>query len=559
MKKIIFLFVVLFITLGCRNTSYTKLNQIDSLVAAEEYDSSYHEIKRLNETNFSNEEDLAHYFLLLNQTTYLAGDEMPSDSAIDRAISYYEKNGNHEKLADAYYYKAANHNLKNDFAEAVLLYKQAEEQATKTNNLKLKYKIAESIAYINNLGGNYSLQLNYAKKALSYAIEADNKNWMAYSYFYASIAFQRLEKMDSFTIYTKKIIPLVDEVYPPNKADFLSCIGYMYYKNGDFAQAKSYYEKSLAEEKHARTLENLADIYLDEDNEDAAYELWEQAFLLEEDVPKDNIMLNMLQYDLSHHQNLEDACERVYSIFSIKDSLNHVLTDRSIQELQQTYDSKVAQAEYDKKKWKWSVYLLVAAMVILLLVAYLSYRKYKEKLNLTKQQMLISHYTNEINQLREQSKSAEQQIKSYQTKIVQLNKYEEKVDEYQTIIHSLEDNNEKAKEQIKVLQHKMDELLENNSSRLNRGKILFDKILSNESTKKWNNYDLKCFIEYYKAIHFPAYEVFEKKNSSLTTHNLFIMMLYEMGKNDQEVGQIMGLTPEGVRSARHRIRRRVKE
>ena len=110
-----------------------------------------------------------------------------------------------------------------------------------------------------------------------------------------------------------------------------------------------------------------------------------------------------------------------------------------------------------------------------------------------------------------------------------------------------------------MLQHKMDELLENNSSRLNRGKILFDKILSNESTKKWNNYDLKCFIEYYKAIHFPAYEVFEKKYSSLTIYNVFFMLLYEMGKNDQEVGQIMGLTPEGVRSARHRIRRRVKE
>ena len=56
-----------------------------------------------------------------------------------------------------------------------------------------------------------------------------------------------------------------------------------------------------------------------------------------------------------------------------------------------------------------------------------------------------------------------------------------------------------------------------------------------------------------------AYEVFEKKYSSLTIYNVFFMLLYEMGKNDQEVGQIMGLTPEGVRSARHRIRRRVKE
>lgn len=559
MKKIIYLFALLTMLLGCRNTSSKKLNQIDSLIAAEEYDSAYHEIQRLDETNFSNEEDLAHYLLLLNQTTCLVGLVMPSDSAIDRAISYYVKNGNHEKLADAYYYKAINHNLKNELNEAILLYKQAEEQAAKINNLKLKYKIAESIAYINHQGGNYSLQLNYAQKAFSYALKADNKNWMAYSYYYASIAFQKLEKIDSFTYYVKKLIPLVNEVYPQDKANILSCIGYMYYMNGDFANAKTYYEKSLAEEMHARTLENLADIYIDEDNLEAAYELWKQAFFLEEDVPKDNIMLNMLQYDLSHHQNLEDACERVYSIFSIKDSLNHVLTDRTIQELQQAYDSKVAQAEYDKKKWKWSVYLLVAAMMILLLSVYLIYRKYREKLILTKQQMLISHYMGEINQLREQRKSAEQQIKSYQTKIEQLNKYEEKIDEYHAIMHSLENTNEKAKNQIKELQQKVDELMEGNSSRLNRGKILYEKIKVNETVVNWTKNDFKCFIDYYKAIHFTAYEKYEKKNSSLTTHNLFFMLLYEMGKTDLEVRQILGLTPEGVRSAKYRIRRRFKE
>ena len=545
--------------LGCRNTSSTKLSQIDSLVAAEEYDSAYHEMQRLDETYFSNEDDLAHYLLLLNQTTCLAGFAMPSDSAIDRAISYYNKSGNHEKLADAYYYKALNHGLNNDLTEAVLLYKQAEEQAAKTSNLKLKYKIAESIAYINHQGGNYSLQLNYAKKALSYAIEADNKNWMAYSYYYASIAWQKLENIDSFTYYTNKLISLVDEIYPQDKANILSCIGYMYYKNGNFAQAKTYYEKSLAEEKHARTLENLADIYIDEGDLDTAYELWEQAFLLEEDVPKDNIMLNMLQYDLSHHQNLEDACERVYGIYTIKDSLNHVLTDRTIQELQQEYDSKVAQAEYDKQKWKLSVYLLLAAVIIILLIAYLSYRKNKEKLILTKQQMLISHYTDEINQLREQSESAEQQIKAYQSKIDQLNKNEEKIDEYQAIIHELENTCKEAEDRIRVLQQKMDEFLENNSSKLNRGKILFDKIASNESTKKWNNYDVKCFIDYYKAVHFPEYEEFEKKNCSQTIRNEFLILLYEMGKNDQEVGQIMGLTPAGVHSAKYRIRKYFKK
>jgi hypothetical protein len=71
----------------------------------------------------------------------------------------------------------------------------------------------------------------------------------------------------------------------------------------------------------AKTLVNLADVYVKEGNKEKAYRLWQKASLLDDGGQKDVIMFNMLQYDLDHKNNLEDACERMNRIYAIKDSI----------------------------------------------------------------------------------------------------------------------------------------------------------------------------------------------------------------------------------------------
>ena len=57
---------------------------------------------------------------------------------------------------------------------------------------------------------------------------------------------------------------------------------------------------------------------------------------------KEVSMFNMLQCDLNENRNLEDACERLYRIFAIKDSLSNTLKDKTILEMQQQYDEEVS-------------------------------------------------------------------------------------------------------------------------------------------------------------------------------------------------------------------------
>ena len=179
----------------------------------------------------------------------------------------------------------------------------------------------------------------------------------------------------------------------------------------------------------------------------------------------------------------------------------------------------MSQEAYHQQLLKVIILAGALLFVILLLVLYIRYRHAKERLVLTEQQMLISNYVNEIAQL-----------KSQQT-----------------------DGN--TVQQIEELNSRIRELVEQESPRLVKGKLLYDEIRKDGTTSGWSNDDYKCFIDYYKAIDFPAYSRIQKKYAPKTAHNTFFLILYEMGMDDKAVRRIMGITQEAIRSTRYRILR----
>ena len=529
------MFFTILLAFGCGVTPDAKhLAMVDSLVVAELYDSAYHEIISMD-TRFEKDEDRAHYQLLLTQTSYLTDNTLSSDENIDSAISYFEKENEREKLADAYYYKAACWHERGDFSKAIQYYKKAEETALKTDNLRLLYKIAESIVRINHQCGNYTLQTDYARKALSYALESGNKNWIAYAYFNLGKAFQNLGDNDSLAFYTKELIPRINDIYPEDLPHFLSMIGYMYYRNGELSLSKKYYEDALSHQEIAITLGNLADVYVKEGNEEEAYKLWQKAFLLNDGSRKDIILYNMLEYDLNHNQNLENASKRLYEIFAIRDSMTNALKDRTVLELQHEFEEEKQKHLHEKKMMKWTVFTLILFLVLLLLVGYIKYKSYRTKMLLSKHQMLINQYSTEIRQLEAQC------LKMEDIKKKNL---------------ELEESYGDAKRKIDDLNQKITEIVEKASPMLNRGKILYDDILQKKSTVSWGKYDFKCFVEYYKAKNLLEYEAMEKQHGRLTYHNVFFLILCKMGLDNNEMAEIMGIKEDSIRSIRFRMQKK---
>ncbi len=89
--------------------------------------------------------------------------------------------------------------------------------------------------------------------------------------------------------------------------------------------------------------------------------------------------------------------------------------------------------------------------------------------------------------------------------------------------------------------------------------MLYEDIKKDGTTSGWSNDDYKYFIDFYKAIDFPAFCRIQKRYSPKTAHNTFFLILYEMGLDDKAVRRIMGITQEAIRSTRYRIQQNTKK
>ena len=125
-----------------------QLDKVDSLVTAEAFDSAYQTLMAIDKRDITTDADQAHYNLLKVQTSLLTSQPVFADSLLNGVIAYYEEHVDHEKLADAYYYKAIN--LK-AFQQSIPLYKKAEQQALITENKHQLFKIFEGIAFVNRM------------------------------------------------------------------------------------------------------------------------------------------------------------------------------------------------------------------------------------------------------------------------------------------------------------------------------------------------------------------------------------------------------------------------
>lgn len=544
MNKITNLFVLLLMLTACNDIQMSeRLNHIDSLVVKEQYDSACVILDELNEAAMTAEEQ-AHYYLLSTQLGYLTQNPLPSDSLLDLAIIYYNKVGNQNKLADAYYYKSYRSRIDQNYPQAILYGKEAERFAKNTNDDRLLFKITENLSFLNGLCENDLLQLQYAKKALGLAQKVQNKNWIVYSYNKICFAYANLGKYDSALVYVEKSIPFINNVYDSDKTELLTNIGLLY-KEKDTNKAKEFFIKALSYEEQPGTYEHLADIYYDEGNKEEAYLLWKNALKLNGRYEKDNLIYNIIEYDLEHG-NLDEACKNLDEIITIKDSIITSLRNDTIKDLQLRFDHEVAMHEADKKLISAQRVLMGLVFILGFMAIYIFIRRKKEETLQKEHQMQLYAYTTEINQLKANKDNI-------LIKIRDLENHQEKDCQR---IRELEEDAKDAEIAIEKLNKNIQKLLDDESPKLKRGRMLYDHIMEGGKTNKWSHKDEGLFNNYFGAINYQAYNRLRKveRRTKLSAHNMFYLILKEMGKDDEEIKRIMALSAEGLRSLRNRTK-----
>ena len=558
MKKICYFIsaALLLSFIGCGHQPMAKkLADIDSLIIKEHYDSASAILNRLSEKAMT-EEDKAHYYLLATQLGYVTNHPLPSDSLLDLALTYYDKAGNNQKLADAYYYKSARAMNENNYPQAILYCKEAERLAMNTNDIRLQYKIAESLAFLNGLCENNLMQLHYAKKALTIAQKAQNKNWMAYSYNYIGSAYAKLDQYDSVYYYIEKSIPYINYVYDSGKAEFLTNIGF-FFKEDNPRRAKEFFEKALTYEELPVTLEHLADVYYAEGEKEEAYKLWKKALITDGGVgyEKDNLMHSIISYDLERG-NVDEVSKNVDKVISIKDSIINGLRNNTIKDLQLRFDQEVAVNAANERLIRWQWYSGAIVIIGLLLIGLWLRKRHHLKTMLAKRQIEIQSLVLQVDHKKNEVAKYENRIAQLQTEQLKDNETKE---ELKAQIEKLTRQKDEAQSDFLLLSQKMQEWTGAEVEKLRQGILLMANVEEGKCVKNWSDDELKSLINYYCAVHTDFAKTIYKDHQNLSARQCLYLMLVDMKKTEDETSDIMGVAKDSLRSYRFQIKQKANK
>ena len=132
MKKLLYFIVLVLLTAACNSKVATeRLNEIDSLITYEQYDSADIILAKIDTSLLKSIDNKAHYYLLRTQLACVLRKNDSINMLDSIVIPYYTQTANKEKLAEAYYYKAYGKIKQKNLSLAVVFYKHAENSLLK--------------------------------------------------------------------------------------------------------------------------------------------------------------------------------------------------------------------------------------------------------------------------------------------------------------------------------------------------------------------------------------------------------------------------------------------
>ena len=541
MKKLFYILTLVVFACACSNRSAKeKLVAIDSLLDQELYDSAYTVMCSIDTTMLNDMDSKAHYYLVRKRLGYLTSHRDSSNMLDSIVIPYYTSTDDKEKLTEAYYIKAYIEIKSGKTKESVIDYKRAEELANQTNNLRLQYKVAESLAAMNELTGNYKLELDYAQKALRLSNQINDNKWKSDALYSVVLAYNRLKQKDSSLYYLNQLESYLKYVPERDLPYVLISIAYPY-KQSQPEKAKSYLEQSLSKKETSYALSHLADIYVKENKLEEAHRLWKRALTINDNHPKDIIIHNLLDYDLEHGRT-DEVCKRVNEIIAIKDSIIDNLRNDTIKSIQMNFDHEVEMGAAHERLIRWQQILGIVVFLAMLLIGYILWRKHKTKLQ---------RLENEI------------QTKDYIRKVLDLELRAAKTEAQLAALQSENDENKQDIKRLEAVKADLEEeskrLLGKEVQTIRRGIQLYEMLMNNEKVQTWTSADYEAITSFFEVSNPNAMKEIRQKYGRPTTRNMLYLILVNMGKTNEEICRIMSLNSSSLRTINYRLRKQMED
>lgn len=515
MKRSLLIFAVTLCVLTACRSNRDRLIEINGFLNDNRLDTAQICLNLINPSDLSHF-DKALYDLVTVKLNHLSYRPHKFDTLILSCINVFTKYDDKERLAESLYYQAVADYEEGHVPQAFTEMKKAEKVAENIDDLGIRHKIIESLTDWNMSEHQYKLAMTYGKRNLDLSTMANNNNWIAYALVFISQIHAGMGQRDSASHYLDKCITYMKDVPDSQRVDFYNYIAAVT-MNTNLPTARSHVLKGIAIRENSMGYAIMALIRYREGNGNAVDSLSKKALNLAV-TPAERI------YVLQQTMNLYEAQSRYYQayqtslkIMEIKEKEALLREKHNVHNVQATYDYEMQNLQFRQMAFRAIFIIILLVLVVSLILLYYRYHMITIGKEVIQNQLLINIYSEQI---------------------VNLNA-----------------SNKGMQSTIKTLTHKVSDLQKRQAKILYEGKALYNHIMQGGKTVSWNKSDFVHFIEYYKMLDFPFGVYLEKECKHLSPQNQFIMILYQMGKDDREVSRVMGVSEVSIRSRKSRMKR----
>lgn len=550
-RLIWFLPISLFIVSCSQNEICSSLKTAEDIIN-DNPDSTLSILREIDNDALKDNQLKALYGLLYTSANIKKQKVPDNDSLIDYSIQFFENNNDSYHLADSYYYKGMMCYAKKQLEVSAHYLKKAESLSIKYGYSRITNKIYERLSYLNYITDNKALTLEYSKKYLNSSIELKDRTLISRAFVMVASSYAAVNLSDSAYYYLESGLRFIDGVDSVLKADILVDVGEMYYEKGDLdlSENNALQSDSIHPNPHAKML--LGKIEYQRGDRIKAKKYWDHALSINDVKVKKELYKIVANY-YAETGNYDDAYVISLKLDSLNDTIN--TSSKTVQELQLKYDRAKSESELYQK----ILYALVIAF--LASIGLLTFLRFHQR--------RVRSYNSTINTLTNKNETYKSEIESFSEKV---NMYQHEIGLYVSKVSNYEEEISKNIEKIKLLktsdrskQKEIDELKDNIStfyksimSELQKGYTIYEIIKNRKPIVHYSDEDLNSLVDFYKIINNKVFSGWLERYTPLSVRQYVFLILEDLGYDDYDIADVLGVSDTTVRSTRSRIKKKAR-
>lgn len=541
---------VMAILMSCSQSNISKSLEMAEHIINESPDSTLSILREIDYEALEDNQLKALYGLLYTSANIKKQKVPDNDSLIDYSIKIFENNNDSYHLADSYYYKGMMSYAKKQLEVSAQYLKKAESLSIEDGYSRITNKIYERLSYLNYITDNTTLTLEYSKKFLDSSFELKDRTLISRAFVMVASSYAAVNLSDSAYYYLESGLRYIDDVDSVLKADILVDVGEMYYEKGEIDMSKNnaLQSDSIHSNPHAKML--LGKIEYLRGDTIRAKEYWDYALSIN-DVKIKKELYKMVAKYYAEIGNYNDAYIISLKLDSLNDTINK--NSKTVQELQLKFDRAKSESEsYQKILYA----LIISFLASIALLVFLRHHQRK-----------VRSYNSTINSLTNKNNTYKSEIESFSEKV---SMYQHEIGLYVSKISNYEEEISKNIEKIKILktsdrskQKEIDELKDNIStlyksimSELQKGYTIYEIIKNKKSIVHYTDEDLNSLVDFYKIINNKVFSGWIERYTPLSVRQYVFLILEDLGYDDYDVADVLGVSDTTVRSTRSRIKKK---